>query len=559
MIKAQKLREMLQVRAILRIAGAHDGLTAKLVERSGFDGVWASGLEISTSYAVPDANILTMTQFLERAIEMNDATSIPVIADCDTGFGNSNNVIHMVKQYEAAGIAAVCIEDKLFPKVNSFIPGRQELATVAEFVGKIMAAKNAQRSDEFMVIARVEALIAGWGMEEALRRANAYAEAGADAILIHSKAPIPEEIHIFAKSWENRAPLIVVPTTYSAVTVKDLETLGIKVVIYANHGIRASVKAVSETLSQIRELGSSRPVEGDIATMKEIFDLQDMPKMKEQEACYLKRQDKLVAVIPAAGDHLEEYSMKSISSDIPISMLDINGKPLLQRQREMLVRAGVTDVVVVAGYKRKQIKIDGVKIVDNPRYGETGILHSVMCAREHLAARTLVVYGDILFDEHVIGRLLRSEKDITIVVCRPPASDGQQDRRIDYVVADAPPVRGRRTIHVAVPGCVRRIGSSVAPADAHYEFPGIVALSRRGADVFARTYAVAAERCPRGPFHSAPSFATAGVADLIQEIVDQGQPVHCIEIDSGWLEIHSMDDYRLACSMVREAPAAPVL
>lgn len=558
MIKARELRDMLQGRVILRIAGAHDGLTAKLVERCGFDGVWASGLEISTSYAVPDANILTMTQFLERAVEMNETTSIPVIADCDTGFGNSNNVIHMVKQYEAAGIAAVCIEDKLFPKVNSFIPGRQELATVAEFVGKIMAAKNAQRSDEFMVIARVEALIAGWGMEEALRRAGAYAEAGADAILIHSKASTPEEICLFVKSWENKAPLVVVPTTYSSVTVKDLETLGIKVVIYANHGIRASVKAVSKALSQIRELGSSRPVEGDIATMKEIFDLQDMPKMKEQEACYLKRQDKLVAVIPAAGDHLEEYSMKSISSDIPISMLDINGKPLIQRQREMLTCAGVTDVVVVAGYKREQIEAGGVKIIDNPRYRETGILHSVMCAREYLVGRTLLVYGDILFDEHVMERVLRSNKDITIVVCRLPVTDAQQGRRIDYVVADAPPVRGRRSLHAALPTCVRKIGATVAPAEAHFEFPGVVAFTPRGADVFARTYAVAEERCPRGPFHSAMSFAMAGVADLIQEIVDQGQPVYCVEIDSGWLEIHSMDDYRLACSMVREVPAVQV-
>lgn len=185
--KSRILKNLFKKDGVIQIVGAHDGLSAKLVERNGFDGVWASGFEISTSYGVPDANILTMSQFLERACEMNDAVAIPVIADCDTGFGNSNNVIYLVKKYESAGIAAITIEDKKFPKVNSYIPGRQELAPVAEFVGKILAAKNAQRTKDFMVIARVEALIAGVGEKEALKRASAYANAGADAIFIHSK------------------------------------------------------------------------------------------------------------------------------------------------------------------------------------------------------------------------------------------------------------------------------------------------------------------------------------------------------------------------------------
>ncbi|MDP2910163.1 MAG: isocitrate lyase/phosphoenolpyruvate mutase family protein, partial [bacterium] len=185
MVKKQKLRELLkQKKGLIRLVGAHNGLTAKLVEKHGFDGVWASGFEISASHASPDANILTMSDSLAAAIDMVDSVSIPVVADCDTGFGNSNNVIQMVKKYESAGVAAVCIEDKLFPKMNSYIPGRQELASIPEFVGKIMAGKNAQKTEDFMIFARVEALIAGWGMEEALKRAKAYADAGADAVLI---------------------------------------------------------------------------------------------------------------------------------------------------------------------------------------------------------------------------------------------------------------------------------------------------------------------------------------------------------------------------------------
>ena len=123
MNKSKNLRNLFSSHELIRVMGAHNALGAKLVEGSGFDAVWASGLEISTSYALPDANILTMTDFFNAASSMNEAVNIPVIADCDTGFGNSKNVIHLVKKYEAAEIAAVCIEDKLFPKVNSFIPG----------------------------------------------------------------------------------------------------------------------------------------------------------------------------------------------------------------------------------------------------------------------------------------------------------------------------------------------------------------------------------------------------------------------------------------------------
>ncbi len=214
MDKAKILRKLFEEGKLIRIVGAHNGLTAKLVEKHGFEGVWASGLEISTSHAVPDANILTMTDYLEAAIDMNGATNIPVVVDADTGYGNSNNVIRMVKKFECAGIAAVCIEDKLFPKVNSFIPGRQELTPIAEFVGKIMAGKNAQKTDDFMIFARVEALIAGWGQEEALKRARAYIGAGADGIFIHSKSKEPTEIINFIKAWNKYGPLIICPTIY---------------------------------------------------------------------------------------------------------------------------------------------------------------------------------------------------------------------------------------------------------------------------------------------------------------------------------------------------------
>ena len=195
---ANILHSKLKENQILRVAGAFDAMSAKLVEINNFDAIWAGSFAISATHALPDASILTMTEFLSVASNMTDACSIPVIADCDTGFGGPSNVSHMIKKYENAGIAAVSIEDKIFPKQNSLLEnGKQELLPEKDFVAKIIAAKNAKVNENFMIIARVEALIAGLGVDEAKKRADAYEKAGADAILIHSKKNTPDEIFEF--------------------------------------------------------------------------------------------------------------------------------------------------------------------------------------------------------------------------------------------------------------------------------------------------------------------------------------------------------------------------
>src|SRR5262245_26820397 len=160
------LRRLLSSPGPIVIAGAHDGLSARLVEEAGFHGVWASGFEISASYGVPDASILTMTETLNASRIMSEAVQIPVIADCDTGFGNAINAIRTVKAFEAAGAAGLCIEDNLYPKRCSFYPGvKRMLANADEQALKIRAAVTAGTRD-FVVIARTEALIAGWGLDE---------------------------------------------------------------------------------------------------------------------------------------------------------------------------------------------------------------------------------------------------------------------------------------------------------------------------------------------------------------------------------------------------------
>lgn len=271
---------------IIRAVGAHNALGAKLVEINGFDAVWASGFEISTAYARPDANILTMTEFLYAASQMVEATNLPIIADCDTGFGNVNNVIRMVKDYEKAGIAAVCIEDKLFPKMNSFISTRQNLICTEEFCNKISAAINTRVDPNFLVIARVEALIAGYSMNEALERAVAYSESGADMILIHSKQKDPSEIFEFCKKWTHKTPIVIVPTTYTSLNLVQVKEHNIKMVIYANQALRASIKAVNKVLSTLNNTGILKSIDSELAKMDELFELQGMNEMLAEEKLY---------------------------------------------------------------------------------------------------------------------------------------------------------------------------------------------------------------------------------------------------------------------------------
>jgi phosphoenolpyruvate phosphomutase len=273
MSKAKKLRELFSNPGFFKIIGAHNGLTAKLVENAGFQGVWASSLEVSASHAVPDANILTMTDYLNAAISMNDAVSIPVVVDVDQGYGNSINVIRMIQKFEAAGIAGVIIEDKKFPKQNSLLAsGRQELASISEFVGKIMAAKNAQKNKDFMVMARVEALIAGWGHLEAVKRAKAYTKAGADAIMIHSKKSDPAEIVKFVQEWDENVPLVIVPTNYPSLTEDKIDDLpNIKMVIYANHVIRSAVTSIKKTLQEIKDQKGIHTVSEKLIPVKDLF------------------------------------------------------------------------------------------------------------------------------------------------------------------------------------------------------------------------------------------------------------------------------------------------
>jgi phosphoenolpyruvate phosphomutase len=275
---AHRLREMLaQPGKLIKLAGAHDALGAKLAEAAGFDGVWASSLEISTSQCVPDVGILGINDLLGPALAMAQAVSVPVVADCDAAFGGETHVRHLARRYAAAGVAAVCIADSQCPKVNSLLATTQRLSSVEEFVTKMQAARDLKRGRAVLVIARVEALVAGAGQDEALRRGRAYAEAGADAVLIHSRSSDGGEILRFIDQWDRATPLVVVPTTYHVVTDAELQRTGkVKMVIYANHGIRAAIAATRRVFRQILEDGTTHEAEEWIARLDDLFELQGL-------------------------------------------------------------------------------------------------------------------------------------------------------------------------------------------------------------------------------------------------------------------------------------------
>ncbi len=275
--RTRRLRDRITERDLVLAMAAHSPLSARLAEEAGFDAIWASGFELSALYGVPDESVLTMQQHLAMTRAIVEAVALPVIADVDTGFGD---VVATVREYERIGVSAVVIEDKVFPKRSSLDESaRHELVGIAEFQAKIRAACVARVAPEFVIVARTEALIARLGEDEALARGLAYEAAGADALLVHSKAPTPDEIERVSRAWTGRIPLVIVPTAYPMMDAARARALGnIAIVIFGNHGIRASVAAMRRVFAGIRRDGGALGVEGEIASVSEMFGLSQAPR-----------------------------------------------------------------------------------------------------------------------------------------------------------------------------------------------------------------------------------------------------------------------------------------
>jgi phosphoenolpyruvate phosphomutase len=551
MHNASKLRALLKRPGIIKTVGAHDALSAKLIQEAGFDAIWASGFGISTALkCIPDASFITLTEQLDVERNMIEAVNIPIIADCDTGYGNALNVMRTVNDHERAGVAAICIEDNVFPKRCSFYAGvRRELISIDEHCGKIKAAKAAQTIPDFMVIARTEALIAGWGQEEALKRAAAYAAAGADAVLIHSKSHTFDELKEVARSWSGAVPLVVVPTIFDGVTAAELEAAGFKIVIYANQAIRGSIQAMRDVLTVLKKDTRPGAVNDRIVKLKEVYDLVGVPQMEEDERRFLPvGAERITAIIAAAGF---EKQLLPLIEDKPKCLLDIKGKTILERQVAALNECNIKEIALVRGYRKEAITLPNIRYYDNDRYEQTGELYSVFCAEQELQGRCLILYGDIIFDTVLLEKLLKSPADITVVVDLAWAERDQQrsfrpHTKPDLVLLDQPPGQAYRYVPPDEAPRVVRIGQDLPHDQAHAEFIGLAMFSENGTRAFKEQYASARQRSKDRAFHEAPNIGIASFTDMIQELIQTGQEVRCVPTFKGWMDVDSFEDYQKA-------------
>ncbi|MGA7731926.1 MAG: isocitrate lyase/phosphoenolpyruvate mutase family protein [Chloroflexia bacterium] len=269
------LTNMLNGKAALMVGGAFDALSARLVERAGFDAVWASGFSISASLGLPDANVMTASELVDRVEQLMEAVSIPVIVDCDEGYGSLRSTLRLARQLRTRGVQGMCIEDNSYPKLNSFLGGVSRALTSSEaFAAKIGAIKDAV--PDMVVIARTEAIIADLGLDEAVDRGKLYAKSGADVVVLHSAYKHLDEFETLAHTWRDNTPLAVIPTMAPEVGFSDLVDLGFRVVIFANQALRASVLTMEEVLRMLHSTGRLSEIEGRLATMDHLFELTNL-------------------------------------------------------------------------------------------------------------------------------------------------------------------------------------------------------------------------------------------------------------------------------------------
>lgn len=526
--KTSSFRNLLESGQLEFICEAHNGLSAKIVEEAGFKGIWASGLSISAQLGVRDSNEASWTQVLDVIEFMADATSIPIMLDGDTGYGNFNNVQRLVRKLEQRGIAAVCLEDKLFPKTNSFIAGnRQPLADCGEFCGKIKAGKDAQSDDKFSIVARVEAFIAGWGLEEALRRAEAYRAAGADAILIHSALSVADEVLAFKREWGERCPVVIVPTTYYATPTEVFRTHGFAMAIWANHILRAGIHAMQKAAGALYANQSPVAVEDLIVPVREVFRLQGAGALQEAEDRYLPRDRHAPVAIVLAAARGEEFG--ALTETLPKVMLPIGHKPLLAHIADAFRGLGIQRIHVVRGYRKEAVALPGLAFVDNPAYADSGELHSLALALDALDGddQVIVTYGDVLFKKYIVELLRDADAPLAVAIDTNWRESANRNRIADYARCTQPYSR-------AAYGCEVRllaIDPAMAEDSIHGEWTGLLkidaALLPAVREIIAEI--LAADR-------------NAKVPALLHALIARGQAVRAVYTTGHWLDVDSIED-----------------
>lgn len=529
--KTTRFRQLLASNELEFLLEAHNGITAKIVEEAGFRGIWAGGLCMSAQYGVRDSNEASWTQVLEMLEFMADATSIPILLDGDTGYGNFNNVRRLVRKLEQRGIAAVCIEDKLYPKTNSFIDGdKQQLADVDEFCSRIKAGKDAQSDDDFAIITRVEAFIAGWGLGEALRRAEAYHAAGSDGILIHSALSRPSEVLAFQKEWAGRSPVVIVPTKYYATPTDVFREAGFSIAIWANQLLRSAVVAMQETAQTIFREQNLQSVEDRIAPVKELFRLQGASELQEAEERYLPRQQaRSRAVILAAS---RGSALGELTEQRPKTMVKVRGKPLLSHIVAAYNAAGIKRINVVRGYLPAAVDLPAITYTDNLEYADTSELVSLAKALEadpEDGMDLYVSYGDVIFNRFILDALRESDDEISIAVDTEWRESVNRGRAADYVTCTQ--AHSRRNFYQS--SYLERAAEDLPEDRIHGEWMGFLRVSAAALPRFRTVVADMARQ---------PANRLAKLHHLLTELVVRGEKVRVLYTTGHWLDVDSLED-----------------
>lgn len=553
------LRKVIDKNGFARVIEAHSGLSGIIAETVEsevdgsvveYDAFWESSLTDSATKGLPDASIVGTESRLHTINEILHVTRKPMIVDGDTG-GEIPNFEFLVTSLERMGVSSVIVEDKAYPKRNSLDnSASQSLEIPEKFAEKIRAGKQVTLSDDFLIVARLESLIAGTGVEDALQRAQMYLEAGVDGIMIHSNKRDPDDLFAFVEAYKSlcqkvgRSPILVsVPTTYNQYSEKDLVKSGFNVIIHANQLLRASHKAMKEVAAQILEDGRSYDADSQVSPVKEIFQAVGFDRITEADRARV-RSLRIPVIVPAAGKD-------PIFSDRPKSMIKVGGKRVLDFQLEAVTKAGLKRMLIVRGHEGAQFNQsygnnENITFRDNPEFGENGLLHSLMCASEDMGDGFLLMYSDILLEHEILSRLAYSGKDIVLAVDSTYKYHTHEvDKLLDLVVTKKAFSPGLRSLRRSPLTEIVRIGKQVPLDTADSEFIGVAYFSEDGAKALQQMYFDLVKQ-QKGEFHESPLFESASFTDMIQELSDRGFPIHGLEVHQGWREIHTHEDVRLA-------------
>lgn len=521
---ARALRRLLHAGRCSYLLEAHNALSARIAAESGAPGIWASSLTLSCSFGVPDHGELTMSQALDVLESMTSRVTVPVLFDGDTGYGHFRHFQQLVRRLERRRVAGVCIEDKAFPKQNSFLEGeRQPLAPAEEFCGKLRAGLAAREDPDFVVVARTEALVAGLGLEAALERAERYVDAGADAVLVHSKAPTFAEAQAFLARFSRRVPVLCVPTTYYATPPEAFEAAGVALVVWANHLLRASIAAMRRAAERIHATGTARDVEDEVAALPDVFRLQDAQGPQDLERAYGRAPRRAVVLAASRGDD----GLAVLTRDRPKCMIPVGGEAVLDKLVRNLRHEQVLDLTVVGGYRADALPRAGVQVAVNERWETTGEVGSLAVAAERLEGDVVIAYGDVMFKRWILHELLASAAPLTVVV------DGSgrilPGKPADRVRASAPP-----------PACydereyrLEDVRPDLPADDTHGEWIGLLRAQGEGPGQLRDALrALLAE----------PGGERLSLDALLRRVVAGGAPVRVLYVNGGWADIDTLVD-----------------